>query len=336
MVIGAFNEKYRRDKKSRNTDGFVFFLCSHQRKSHENSFVYRIFIGIEILIMNHADRLEHRSRSFRKRRSEQQKKVEHQISSSSSVSATERKEEESSKNSSTIFKQEARPLGTCVRKCARCRQLKHILLAECTVCFRMIDVDLKDCKCQLLTNRNVTEQFYCSICNSQLTLDGYVICANRTCQTILSALIKIENNQQIEGNSLSSTSLTNICYPKPAHRTVAIQVNTLNRSSSLQGHLSTQIDNENKESSSSSSYSKVDLVQTLITSSGTSNTSDLSTDTGGDGSFIDIAKNIRVGFNSNQPTKLVLQSEDESLQSSSPHVCIHSKAITMKLSLSLL
>ena len=266
---------------------------------------------------NDSDHLRHRTRSFRKRRSEQQKKVDHQISSSSSVTATDREEESS--------KQEARPLGTCVRKCGRCRQLKHILLAECTVCFRMIDVDLKDCKCQILTNRNVTEHFYCSICNSQLTLDGYVICANRTCQTTLSALIKIENNQQIEGKSRPSTSLTNICYPKPVHRTVAIQVNTLSSLPSLQGRLSTQIDNENKESSSSSSCSKVDRIQTLITSSGTSNTSDLSTDTGGDGSFIDIARNIRVGFNSNQPTKLALQSEDESQQSSSPNVCIHLK-----------
>ncbi|UJR28800.1 hypothetical protein I4U23_010025 [Adineta vaga] len=82
--------------------------------------------------------------------------------------------------SSNLLIKEARPLGTCVRKCSQCRQLKHILLAECTACFRMMDIDLKDCKCQIFMNRNVIEHFNCSICNTQLTLDGYIICANRT------------------------------------------------------------------------------------------------------------------------------------------------------------
>ena len=266
------------------------------------------------------DRLRNRSRLLRKQRSKLVKQFEHQPSSSSSITGTER-QEESSKEDSKLFRQEARPLGTCVRKCGRCRQLKHILLAECTVCFRMIDVDLQDCKCQILTSRNLTEHFQCSICHSQLTLNGYIICANRTCQTNLSALIKIEHNPD-EQRRLS-TSLTNVCYPKSLHRTVAIQVNTLSNLSPLQGLPSAQIDNENKESSFSSSYSKIDFNQTIITSSGTSNTSNLSTDTGADGSLIDITRNIRMGFNSNQPTKLALQSEDES--PATPTVRIHFK-----------
>ncbi len=203
-------------------------------------------------------------------------------------------------------RQEARPLGTCVRKCGRCRQLKHVLLAECTVCFRMMDVDLKDCKCQMLTNRNVIDHFICSICNSELTLDGYIICANRTCQTTLSALMNKECTSETYEKSLLSAILTNICYPKSAHRTVAVQVNTLINLPPLERFLSTIIDDENEESSSSS-WSKRDLNQTIITSSDSSDASHLSVDR----ALNDSTRNMTIGFNSNQPTKLASEPEDE-------------------------
>jgi len=177
----------------------------------------------------------------------------------------------------------------------------------------MMDVDLKDCKCQILTSRNIIDHFICSICNSELTLDGYIICANRTCQTILSALIKKENTGEIEDRSSLSTTLTNICYPKSAHRTVAVQINTLTNLPSLQRFESTIIDNKSKELSSSS-CSKNDLNRTIITTSDSSDTSRLSMESGIDAPLNDIAKNMTVGFNSNQPTKLALQSEDESQQ----------------------
>jgi hypothetical protein len=170
----------------------------------------------------------------------------------------------------------------------------------------MMDVDLKDCKCQILTNRNVIDHFICSICNSELTLDGYIICANRTCQTTLSALINKECTSETYEKSLHSPILTNICYPKSAHRTVAIQVNTLLNLQPLQRFLSTIIDGKNEESSPSS-WSKRDLNRTIITSSDSSDASHLSVDT----TLNDITRNMTTGFNSNQPTKLALQSEDE-------------------------
>jgi hypothetical protein len=272
------------------------------------------------------NRLKNRTRSFRKQ--QQQKPIEHQISPISATTITER-QEESLKNVSKAQKQEARPLGTCVRKCVQCRQLKHILLAECTVCFRMMDVDLKDCKCQILTSRNIIDHFICSICNSELTLDGYIICANRTCQTILSALIKKENTGETEDKSSLSTTLTNICYPKSAHRTVAVQINTLTNLPSLQRFESTIIDNKSKELSSSS-CSKGDLNRTIITTSDSSDTSRLSMESGVDASLNDIAKNMTVGFNSNQPTKLALQSEDESQQTHEKSSQIRNVCMSLK------
>lgn len=233
-----------------------------------------------------------RTRSLSKRYYQQKPSMEHRISSHSITK-----------------KQEARPLGTCVRKCGQCRQLKHILLAECTVCLRMMDVDLKDCKCQIFTSRNVIEHFICSICNNELTLDGYIICANRTCQTILSALIDKDINSETQEKSRLSTTLTNISYPKSAHRTVAVQVNTLINLSPLQRFLSTIIDNENEESSSL--WSKHDFNEIIVTSSDSSDSSHLSMDSSADASVTDIARNMTTGFNSNQPTKLALESEDE-------------------------
>jgi hypothetical protein len=218
-------------------------------------------------------------------------------------------------------KQEARPLGTCVRKCVQCRQLKHILLAECTACFRMMDVDLKDCKCQMFTNRNMIDHFICNLCNCELTLEGYIICANRTCQTILSALINKESTIEVQEKSVI---LTNICYSKSTHRTVAVQVNTLDSLPPLQRSLPTIIDNKNEESSSSLSWSKCDLDGTRFISSGSSDTSHMSIDSGVDASLNHIARHITAAFNSNQPTKLALQSEDQLLQQQSEprHVCV--------------
>jgi hypothetical protein len=170
----------------------------------------------------------------------------------------------------------------------------------------MMDVDLKDCKCQMLTNRNVIDHFICSICNSELTLDGYIICANRTCQTTLSALMNKECTSETYEKSLLSAILTNICYPKSAHRTVAVQVNTLINLPPLERFLSTIIDDENEESSSSS-WSKRDLNQTIITSSDSSDASHLSVDR----ALNDSTRNMTIGFNSNQPTKLASEPEDE-------------------------
>jgi len=252
------------------------------------------------------DLLRNRTRSLHKGHYQQQKQMKHRMSSHSTTRTTDI----SPSITTVIERQEARPLGTCVRKCGQCRQLKHILLAECTVCFRMMDIDLKDCKCQILTNRNIIDHFICSICNSELTLDGYIICANRTCQTTLSALISKENISEIQEKSFLSATLTNICYPKLAYRTVAIQVNTLINLAPLQRFLSTIIDNDNEETSSST-WSNHDLNQIIITSSDSSDTSHLSIDSGVDATLNDIARTMTVGFNSNQPTKLALQSEDE-------------------------
>jgi hypothetical protein len=265
-----------------------------------------------------------RTQSFRKRRY-QQRISSHSTattSTSSSINITTERNERSLKKFSKIQKQEARPLGTCVRKCDQCRQLKHVLLAECSVCFRMIDVDLKDCRCQMLTNRNMIDNFICSICNCELTLDGYIICANRTCQTVLSALMNKENINESKEKPVLSANLTNICYPKSAHRTVAIQINTLVNLSPLQRFLPTIIDEEN-EGSSSLSWSKHDLDWAIITSSGSLDTSHLSIDSGVDASLNNMARNMTAGFNSNQPTKLALQSEDELQQqpSQTRNVC---------------
>ena len=210
-------------------------------------------------------------------------------------------------------------MGTCVRKCVQCRQLKHILLAECTVCFRMMDVDLKDCKCQILTNRNIIDHFICSICNSELTLDGYIICANRTCQTTLSALINNENTDDTEERSSLSTVLTNICYPKSAYRTVAVQINTLNNLPLLQCF-----------EPIISSWSKDDSNRTIVISSGSSGTSNLSMDIAADASLNDISRNMTVAFNSNQPSKLALQSEDETQQTQEKPSTIHTVCKSLK------
>jgi hypothetical protein len=122
--------------------------------------------------------------------------------------------------------------------------------------------------------------------------------------------------------------LTDICYPKSAYRTVAVQINTLNNLLPLQRFESTNIDDKSKELSSSS-WSKGDLNQTIIISSDSSGTSYLSMDSGVDASLNDIARNMTIGFNSNQPTKLALQSEDESQKPLSPihNVCISVKKI---------
>jgi hypothetical protein len=265
------------------------------------------------------DRSMTRTKSLRKRHCSRKKQIEHRISfpstalispSTITTTTTERQEEQL-KEFSKIQRRQARPLGTCVRKCDQCRQLKHVLLAECSVCFRMIDVDLKDCRCQMLTNRNMIDNFICSICNCELTLDGYIICANRTCQTTLSALI----NKEGQENPLLSAILTNMSYPKSAHRTVALQVNTLGNLVPLQRFLSTIKDDENEESSLLS-WSKRDLDWTIITSSDSSDISHMSIDSGVDGSLNNIVRNMTAAFNSNQPTNLALQSEDEHQQSS--------------------
>jgi len=195
---------------------------------------------------------------------------------SSHSTTTSLETDESIGKTRQIQRQEARPLGTCVRKCGQCRQLKHILLAECTVCSRMMDIDLKDCKCQIHTNKkNNIDYLICSTCNNELTLDGYIICANRTCQTLLSGLINNENTNDNQETNLLSSNLTNISYPKSAYRTVALQVNTLINLSPL---------------------------QRLPSST----------------SLNDIENNMTRDFNSNQPTKLALQSDDYSDLSATP------------------
>ncbi|CAF0985393.1 unnamed protein product [Rotaria sordida] len=279
-----------------------------------------------------------RTKSLRKRYYQQkQKQIEHCSSSYSTATTrsispstiTIMKKNEHEQNSlkkfSKIQKQEARPLGICLRKCIQCRQLKHILLAECTVCYRMTDVDLKDCKCQILTNKNIIDHFICSICNSKLTVDEYIICANRTCQTTLSALINKESLNEIEEKSVLSTILTNIYYPKSTHRTVAIQVNTLINLPLLQRFLPTIIDDENEESSSLS-WSKHDLDWTIITSSNSSDISSMSNDSNMNISLNNITRTMTTAFNSNQPTKLTLRSENKLRQHQLQvrHLCIDS------------
>lgn len=265
--------------------------------------------------------LKNHTRSLNKRNYPHKNQIENQISShlqmmtstilptpTITTTVTE-KQEESSVKLNKIRRQEARPLGTCVRKCVQCRQLKHILLAECTVCFRMMDIDLKDCKCQCLTNENLIDHFICSICNSELTLDGYIICANRTCQTTLSALVDKEINNDIQVKTLISATLTNISYLKSTHRTVALQVNTLINLPPLERFVPMIGDDENRETSSSSS--KRDLNETIITLTDSSDTSNMNIDNGIDVTCNNIVQNITIGFNSNQPTKLALQSDDE-------------------------
>ncbi|CAF2051182.1 unnamed protein product [Rotaria magnacalcarata] len=283
------------------------------------------------------DYSEIRPQSFRKRYNQQQKQMKHYISSYSATTNTSvlsstttimKKNENHQNLLNKIFqmqKQEARPLGICVRKCGLCRQFKHILLAECTVCCRMMDVDLKDCKCRILRSRNIIDHLICSICNSELTLDGYIICANRTCQTTLSTLINKESTTEIEEISVPSAILTDIYYPKSIHRTVAIQVNTLINLPSLQRFLPTIIDDVNEESSLSSSLSlsKCDLDWTKVTSAYSSDMSYMSIESNMNVSFDNITRNMTAAFNSNQPTKLALQSEDKLRQQLSQVRNIH-------------
>ncbi|CAF4250565.1 unnamed protein product [Rotaria socialis] len=269
------------------------------------------------------DYSEIRPQSFRERYNQQQKQMKHYISSYSATTNTSvlsstttimKKSENHQNLLNRIFqiqKQEAQPLGICVRKCGLCRQFKHILLAECTVCCRMMDVDLKDCKCRILRSRNIIDQLICSICNSELTLDGYIICANRTCQTTLSTLINKESTAEIEEISVPSAILTDIYYPKSIHRTVAIQVNTLIHLPSLQRFLPNIIDDVNKESSSSLSLSKCDLDSTKVTSAYSSDMSYMSIESNMNVSLDNVTRNMTAAFNSNQPTKLALQSEDK-------------------------
>ncbi|CAF0733025.1 unnamed protein product [Adineta steineri] len=249
------------------------------------------------------DRSINRTRSWRKRYYQQQKQMEHSISSHSTATHTSvshtttttimeqiENQEKSLQKFSKLQKQEARPLGTCVRKCEQCRQLKHILLAECTICFRMMDIDLKDCKCQMFTNKNMSNYFTCSICNNELTLEGYIICANRTCQTTLSTLLNKENTIETQSKLMPSAIITDVYYPKSMYRTVAIQINTLVNLPPLQRFLSILNDNENEISLSSSEC--LDTFHVSI-----------------DSSVGAPLNNIATAFNSNQPTKLAIQSE---------------------------
>ncbi|CAF0715974.1 unnamed protein product [Adineta steineri] len=250
------------------------------------------------------DRSINRTRSWRKRYYQQQKQMEHSISSHSTATHTSvshttttatimeqiENQEKSLQKFSKLQKQEARPLGTCVRKCEQCRQLKHILLAECTICFRMMDIDLKDCKCQMFTNKNMSNYFTCSICNNELTLEGYIICANRTCQTTLSTLLNKENTIETQSKLIPSAIITDVYYPKSMYRTVAIQINTLVNLPPLQRFLSILNDNENEISLSSSEC--LDTFHMSI-----------------DSSVGAPLNNIATAFNSNQPTKLAIQSE---------------------------
>ncbi|CAF0770158.1 unnamed protein product [Didymodactylos carnosus] len=118
-----------------------------------------------------------------------------------------------------------RPLGTCVRKCLVCKQLKRIILAECCKCSRIIDLDLMDCSCLV---KNNLENFVCTVCNTKLTLNGYLICVNRVCQTTISAIPteKFSSNNSIISGQQSAIGY--ICYPKAGLRTIAINANTLN------------------------------------------------------------------------------------------------------------
>ncbi|CAF0934072.1 unnamed protein product [Adineta ricciae] len=198
--------------------------------------------------------------------------------STSSIMTIEKPNQSFSKSTG----QEARPLGTCVRQCSYCQQMKHILLAECTACYRMMDIDLKDCKCQTFMNGNPIDRFYCSICNTQLTLNSYIICANRTCQTTLSGLV----NETIADKSIVLLNITNVSYPNSVHRTVAVQVNTLRNLSPLERLLPTIIGLENEKTSSNS-------FQSL----NTYHTSDL------DGSLNKTETKMMLAYNSNRPTK---------------------------------
>ncbi|CAF3501540.1 unnamed protein product [Rotaria sp. Silwood1] len=283
-----------------------------------------------------------RIKSLRKRYYQQQKQIEHCTSSHSTntrstlpstttIMKKTEKQQKSLKNFSKIQTQEARPLGICLRKCIQCRQFKHILLAECTVCYRMMDIDLKDCKCQIVTNKNIIDHFICSICNSELTLDEYIICANRTCQTTLSTLINKESMNEIEEKSVLSTILTNIYYPKSTHRTVAIQANTLINLPSVQKFLPTIIDDENEKSSSSMSWSKHDSDWTIITSPDSSDISSMSIASNINVSLDNITRNVTAAFNSNQPTKLTLQSEDKLRQHQSQLTNTNDKIINNNL-----
>ena len=230
------------------------------------------------------------------------------LSPSSIPSArTDGEEVEQVHRSSEMARRPARPLGTCVRRCGQCQRLKHVLVAECSLCNRMMDVDLKDCRCQVRVNNNVIDHFMCSGCHGQLTLEGYIICANRTCQTTLSALMKTKSISEAQAASSVSASISDVCYPQSIYRTVAVQVHTLPSLSPLQ-RLSPSRSDEANVSSSSLSWPSDECHRTTDTSSASSNASRMSISS----DVVDqVARNLIVGFNSNQPTKLALQSEVE-------------------------
>ena len=201
----------------------------------------------------------------------------------------------------------ARPLGTCVRRCDRCQKLKHVLLAECGGCYRMVDVDLKDCKCHTDISKNVMDGFGCSTCHCQLTLDGYIICANRACQTSISALFDEDATAQLSGESLDSSRISHVSYPDSEHRNLCVQVNTCLSISPLQRLSPTKNGDDPETSSLSSEVSHL----TEMRSSSTSGAYDSTVENAEDLLANKIRRNKTVAVNWNQPMKSAPPSEEE-------------------------
>ena len=233
-----------------------------------------------------------------------QKRTERSIPSSSLTKADSRSRStmgtaKVSQTNERVPRRPARPLGTCVRRCDRCRKLKHVLLAECGGCYRMVDVDLKDCKCHTDTSMRVMDDFRCSTCHCELTLDDYVICANRACQTLISTLLDDDATEELPETSRDSLWISHVFYPNAKHRTLCVQVNTCLRLSPLRSLLPL-MDEEDTARSSNDSRSSIasDTSHSMM-----ENLEDLSAS--------NIQSNKVLAVNWNQPMKSVLQSEDE-------------------------
>lgn len=161
------------------------------------------------------------------------------------------------------------------------------------------------------------ETFVCSSCHCKLTHDDYFICVNRTCQTVLSALIDQKMCRNIEENLLESSNISNVSYLTLTHRTVSIQVDTLPPFLSDQRNSMITVDENEDEDSTSLSFNS---NWPRTSSSDSSFISCTTSDSEHHHSQQWTARHLKYGFNSNQPIKSARLSEEEEkeLQGSSP------------------
>jgi hypothetical protein len=149
------------------------------------------------------------------------------ITSTSSTTRLHRKASSVIESHSSVQDQSAkklaRPLGTFARRCDQCQRLKHILLTECATCTHVTEIDLKDCKCLTKHTSLPIIDFICPTCLHPLNLDEYLICAHRTCQTVLTAPIESFSSHL----DPDSTTIFDVSYPHLMKRSLAVQVKTL-------------------------------------------------------------------------------------------------------------